>query len=190
MTIEYAILGFLDCEPMTGYDIKKLIEQLPFMHWSGNNNQIYKALSTLHQNGLVVNETINPETGPSKKIYSITSEGQDTLTQWACSTPELPEIKSEFLIQLAWSHKLTDKKLAELIDAYKVELRTRISMLQEEARRGQFSPNRTAREECIWEAIYENVRQGYVRELEWLEALVKKLDVQRRRSTKNKNRRS
>ena len=43
MSIHHAILGLLSWKPHTGYDLKKVFEDSAFMHWSGNNNQIYRA---------------------------------------------------------------------------------------------------------------------------------------------------
>ena len=45
MIIDYAILGLLSWKPLTGYDVKRVMQDSPFLYWSGNNNQIYKALT-------------------------------------------------------------------------------------------------------------------------------------------------
>ncbi len=47
MQIDYAILGLLSWKPLTGYDVKRVMQDSPFLYWSGNNNQIYKALTKL-----------------------------------------------------------------------------------------------------------------------------------------------
>jgi DNA-binding PadR family transcriptional regulator len=47
MTINFAVLGILSYQPMSGYDLKKIMQDSVYMHWSGNNNQIYKALLEL-----------------------------------------------------------------------------------------------------------------------------------------------
>ena len=56
VSIKHAILGILSFKPLTGYDIKKIIQESSFMYWSGNNNQVYKALLELHDKGFVTNE--------------------------------------------------------------------------------------------------------------------------------------
>ncbi|MCG1013246.1 PadR family transcriptional regulator [Tepidanaerobacter sp. GT38] len=72
MSISLAILGLLSYKPMSGYDLKKIIQDSSFMYWSGNNNQIYKALSELRDKGFVTNEVIHQDGAPTKKIYKIT----------------------------------------------------------------------------------------------------------------------
>ncbi|MDO7788285.1 PadR family transcriptional regulator [Desulforamulus aquiferis] len=64
------------------------------MHWSGNNNQIYKSLTELFDKGLVTNVVKHQESSPTKKIYSITSEGLVALKEWVLSPAEPSEIKS------------------------------------------------------------------------------------------------
>ncbi|MCB0015089.1 MAG: PadR family transcriptional regulator, partial [Anaerolineales bacterium] len=53
MSIKYVILGYLGWQPMTGYDVKKLIADAETLPWTANNNQIYRALVDLHQDGWV-----------------------------------------------------------------------------------------------------------------------------------------
>lgn len=67
MSINFAILGILSSKSLTGYELKKIIQESPFMYWSGNNNQIYKALAEMLATGLVTNEVQQQEGSPSKK---------------------------------------------------------------------------------------------------------------------------
>ncbi len=109
MTIEYAILGILSLRPMTGYDLKKVMQESQFMHWSGNNNQIYKALLELLEQEYVENEVQHQDGAPSKKLYTITQKGREELAEWSASAPEIPECKKPFLTQLAFADALGAK---------------------------------------------------------------------------------
>jgi len=68
MSIKYVILGYLGWKPMTGYDLKKIIADSETLPWSGNNNQIYKALVQLHKDEWVRKVTEN-QTGAPTVIY-------------------------------------------------------------------------------------------------------------------------
>jgi len=114
MSIDYAILGILSSKSLTGYDLKKIIQESPFMYWSGNNNQIYRSLVKLHDKGFVTNEVEYQESSPSKKVYTITKEGISELKDWVLSSPEPPEFKKMFLIQLAWSDQLNSEELSAI----------------------------------------------------------------------------
>jgi len=175
MSINYAILGILSTQSLTGYDLKKIIQDSSFMYWSGNNNQIYKALVELLNLGFVTNEIQMQESSPAKKIYTITAEGVVELKRWVLSTPEIAEIKKTFLIQLAWSDLLNDEELKNLLLAYEEQIKMQIILEKEKSRRGRFSPARSKREFTMWEMIQENIISSYENELSWLEKIRNKL---------------
>lgn len=64
MIIDYAILGLLSWKPLTGYDVKRVMQGSSFLYWSGNNNQIYKTLVKLLESGFVTNEIQYQENAP------------------------------------------------------------------------------------------------------------------------------
>ena len=175
MSIQLAILGILSWKPSTGYELKKIFEDSSFMYWSGNNNQIYKALTNLEDEGFVTNKVIHQENSPSKKIYTITDEGLKELKNWLLSSPEAPEIKKTFLVQFAWSDMLSNEKLAELLSKYENEIKLQLIMQKEKYRRSLHSPDRSTRESLIWEMISENIVSTYKNELNWVHETRKKL---------------
>jgi DNA-binding PadR family transcriptional regulator len=175
MSINYAILGILSCRSLTGYDLKKIMQESTFMYWSGNNNQIYKALVELLDKGLVTNEVQHHESSPSKKIYTITEAGRTELKEWVKSNPEAPEFKKMFLIQLAWADQLNTEEINTLLSKYENEVRMQILMEQEKKRRETFSPSRTSREVQIWDFIYDNIISSYENELNWIQKVRKEI---------------
>ena len=175
MSIKAAILGILSWKSSTGYEIKKVFEESSILYWSGNNNQIYKALSQMLDEDLVHSEVVHQDSSPSKKIYTITDEGIKELKEWIMSSPEAPEIKKTFLIQLAWSDMLSDQELNELFLNYEKELKNQLMMEQEKIRRAVHSPNRNSREIFIWDMISENIVSTYNNELKWVSETQKKL---------------
>lgn len=184
MSINYAILGILSCQPLTGYDLKKIIQDSSFMYWSANNNQIYKSLVQLLEDGFVTYEVQHQEDAPSKKIYTITEEGLAELKEWVSSTPEAPELKKTFLIQLAWADLLNSEELNALLSKYENEVRMQILLEQEKKRRASFSPDRTPREACIWDMIHENIISSYKNELSWLQTLRQDIGINEREAEK------
>ena len=175
MSIKLAILGILSWKPSTGYELKKIFEDSTFMYWSGNNNQIYKALISLEDEELVTSEVIHQDSSPSKKIYTITEEGLKELKKWIVSSPDSPEIKKTFLVQLAWSDMLSDTELNEILTNYENEIKVQLIMQKEKYRRALHSPNRNTRESLLWEMISENIISTYNNELNWVRETRKKL---------------
>lgn len=171
MSIKHAILGFLSWRPLTGYDLKKIFAESTTLYWSGNNNQIYRTLVELHEDGLVTIEVQPQENKPPRKIYTITGKGRDELRQWVLSAPELPQVRSSFLVQLTWADQLAPGELDALLAAYEEELYVKVLMLREQARRDPGMPARTQREAYLWDMINENTRSMYEHELAWVRNL-------------------
>lgn len=188
MSIEYAILGLLNWQPLTGYDIKKMFAGSHALYWSGNNNQIYTTLVKLYKNELVSREIEHREDGPSRKIYSITEKGRAELKKWLLSEPEPPQLKNSFLIQLAWADQLKPDELDALLEKYEDEMQMQLSMLQMQAQKENISPSgktreayinpalaRTSREATLWRMIQENWISFYENELNWIRELRKQI---------------
>ena len=171
MSINYAILGILSYKQMTGYDIKKVIQNSDFMYWSGNNNQIYKALTELLNNGLVSNEVKHQEGSPTKKVYEITTEGLAALKEWVTSPAGDSEIKKPFLVHLAWSNQLNTRELNKLIDEYESQVKSQLLMVENNKEGEKFSPDRTVLEKTIWTYIKDNIQRTYENEIIWIQDL-------------------
>jgi PadR family transcriptional regulator, regulatory protein AphA len=172
-TIHYAILGLLSERPMTGYDLKKKMQGSLYMYWSGNNNQIYKALLQLSSNGLLKSEIQHQDGAPSKKICFITDKGRAELQEWIYSTqPEVPEFRKPFLIQMAFAGKLKPVQIEEVLLKYKDELNSQLIMQQEKQRRIKDTKNHTKQEKFIENMIFDNIFKFYQSELEWAQKVL------------------
>jgi len=171
MSIKHAILGFLSWQPKTGYELKKLFAESPTFYWSGNNNQIYKALVDLHEAGLVSQTVEQQERLPARKIYTITEQGRAELRQWITSTPEPPQVKNTFLVQLAWADQLANDELDALLAQYEEEVAVHGMMMRTHQGRRVMFPDRTPREAWLWDRIMENWANYYDHELEWVRSL-------------------
>jgi DNA-binding PadR family transcriptional regulator len=171
MSIRYAILGFLSWRPFTGYELKKCFADALSFHWSGNNNQIYGTLVGLHKEGAVTIEIQPQEKLPARKVYTITESGRQELNAWLLAESELPVLRSEFNVRLAWASGLPDRRLLDMVDSYESQLAAQVQMYKERARRGFLSPGRTELEKRLWNSIEAHAIAFYERELEWVGSL-------------------
>jgi DNA-binding PadR family transcriptional regulator len=109
MTIlEYKLLGLLARQPMSGYDLASHLKQrfVPFGPIS--HTQIYPALASLEQQGLVRYHIVEQHAvRPNKKVYELTEEGQAALRQWVESPTPLVILSDEFCLK-AYSLWLAD----------------------------------------------------------------------------------
>jgi DNA-binding PadR family transcriptional regulator len=184
MSIEHAILGLLSWKPLTGYDLKKMFAGSAILYWSGNNNQIYKALLDLHEAGLVSLEVQMQEDSPPRKIYTITEKGMAELRRWVLSPPELPQLRHPFLIQLAWAADLPPDEMDALLARYEDEVQVQMLMFRDQEQRGNISPQgkprdayvnaalaQTPRQAFLWGMILRNWLSFYENELNWVRQL-------------------
>ena len=167
MDLRSTLLGLLNWQPASGYDLKRIISNSEIFYWSGNNNQIYKSLLELQKEGLVTCQVQLQESLPARKIYSITAEGLDALRQSLLAAPAAPERHNSFLIQLAWAELLPDEAVLSLLEQYAQEVAVRLQMVQAQAARPGSRPDRSPRETYLWQRIAGNLVSSYQAELDW-----------------------
>jgi DNA-binding PadR family transcriptional regulator len=81
--IQPAILAVLAEGPLHGYRVAERIGQMPsFAGQKPDVSGIYRFLKSMEQKGLVVSSWDLSESGPAKKCYQITREGQECLAHW------------------------------------------------------------------------------------------------------------
>jgi DNA-binding PadR family transcriptional regulator len=167
MDLRSTILGLLSWKPASGYDLKRIISDSDIFYWSGNNNQIYKNLIELQQEGLVTHHVHFQDSLPAKKIYAITEKGLTELRQNLVEAPDAPELHKNFLIQLAWAEILSDDEILNLLEIYADEISNRLRMAQAHVIRSDRNPNRSQREYYLWKRVAENLVAAYQTELDW-----------------------
>ena len=175
MSIDYAILGILSQRSMTGYDIKKFMQESAFMYWSGNNNQIYKSLVELLDKGLLTYVIEHQDNSPTKKKYTITDKGLTALKEWVLSPTEPNDMKKPFLVQFAWSWQLNSSDLDQILKRYETQINTQLLMQQNNKQNTYLSPDRTELTTAIWNLIDDNIKRTYENELVWIQDVRKKL---------------
>jgi len=68
MSLGNALLGLLSYGPMTGYDLKKLLDYPMGFFWLAQMSQIYRELNKLEEKGLVKSEIKPQEKRPDRKV--------------------------------------------------------------------------------------------------------------------------
>ncbi|MBE9507338.1 MAG: PadR family transcriptional regulator [Chloroflexi bacterium] len=82
VSIRQFILGLLNREPMSGYDIKRFLKGLSWLIDSPSFGSLYPALHALLEDGLATVEVVPRQAKPPRKIYSITGAGRQVLREW------------------------------------------------------------------------------------------------------------
>jgi DNA-binding PadR family transcriptional regulator len=81
-TLKYAILGLINRNPLTGYDITKEFNSGLVEFWYAKHSQIYPELKKLTDEELISYETVIQGEKLEKKLYTITEKGRKALQKW------------------------------------------------------------------------------------------------------------
>ena len=101
-----AILGFLTWKPMSGYDIKKFVDQSISNFWSESYGQIYPILKRLAAEGLARQSVAETAGGRSQHLYSITEVGRAELRRWLAEPAEPDRVRNELLLKLFFGRQV------------------------------------------------------------------------------------
>jgi PadR family transcriptional regulator, regulatory protein AphA len=96
----YAVLGMLSLGDMSGYEIKKHVEQSIVHFWSESYGQIYPELTRLSAEGLAVLKPQRSRQGRARKTYGLTRKGFSELQQWLRAPVREEPPRSELLLKL------------------------------------------------------------------------------------------
>ena len=80
--IEPRLLYLIRKNPSYGYQLTEDIGNLPFPGPIPDSAAVYRMLRNLEKTGLVHSEWEHGEVGPSKRVYSITPQGEERLDVW------------------------------------------------------------------------------------------------------------
>jgi len=81
-SFRYFVLGLLNQQPMSGYDVKRLLERLNGLIGSSSFGHIYPTLHILLKEGWVTVHVVTHQDRPPKKVYTIKQEGRQALQEW------------------------------------------------------------------------------------------------------------
>ena len=101
---DYVILGLLSESPLTGYQIKKIIDHRFKFFWNESFGQLYPSLKALKADGLIEEADDGIEKGRSQKTYQIKQEGFAALRQWLCLPVERESLRLEILLKMYFSN--------------------------------------------------------------------------------------
>lgn len=127
-TLKYAILGLVNRNPITGYDITKEFNKELANFWNAKHSQIYPELKKLVDEGLVKFEVVIAGESLEKKLYTITEKGRVDFKKWLLKIEDIdPTPKDKFRLRMYFSDILSKQ---ELIFQLENQLKKRNEKLQ------------------------------------------------------------
>ncbi|WP_425804800.1 PadR family transcriptional regulator [Desulfitobacterium sp. Sab5] len=98
----YVLLGLLQEENLSGYEMKKIIDKRMSFFWQESFGQIYPEINKMAEEGLIeiCNTGLEENIKREKIRYKITSKGERELKKWMEEENEKESVRSEFLLKM------------------------------------------------------------------------------------------
>lgn len=123
----YVLLGLLNEENLTGYEIKKIVDTRLSFFWSESFGQIYPELKRLAAEGLIAvcEESVPAEGRNSKQSikYQITASGRYELQEWLKTPVEKETVRYELLLKLYFSNSSSSATMLEYVREFEINHR-------------------------------------------------------------------
>ena len=180
MSLDYAILGFLNYQPLSGYDLKKVFDRSVKHFWHADQSQIYRTLSRLTSESLVQVEVVEQSDRPDRKVYSITPAGRKKLRIWLSAPFPQGESHSTPLVQVFFSGQLTDMEVVEKLNATLNGMRHQMEqyeMVPEKVQEFAALAN-SQRELFYWFLTLEFGKRSLQMNIDWMESVIQRIHNQ------------
>lgn len=112
----YVILGMLGWRPMSGYEIKGIVDGSTRLFWAASYGQIYPELRRLGDAGLIAGRS-DPKGGRKRNVYRLTAAGRRELRDWLHTPPEVFELRDEGILKLFFASSTDGASAIGTLDA-------------------------------------------------------------------------
>lgn len=174
MPLEFAILGFLNYQPYTGYDLKKIFDTSVRHFWPADQSQIYRTLARLTERDFARVEKVPQEDRPDRKVYHITDAGRAELLRWLAGPHPREEPRSAALIQVFFAGQLSDEEILAKFEGFAGMMRSilaRYDQVPDQLFPYQQEMN-SPREQFFWMLTLDNGIRSMRANLEWAESVI------------------
>lgn len=182
MSLKHILLGFINYGPMTGYDLKKHLDNSTQYFWHAKLSQIYPLLKQMEEDSWTESSISLQEGKPDKKYYVITDKGREALHAWLKEKPqEIAPHKEAELLKIFFASALDKEEIIAQLEILKQLRQARLQEYETKTAdyiRGVVEETGLVREGEMWELTRkfgENYERMYVA---WLEQAIQ--------TTKNK----
>jgi PadR family transcriptional regulator AphA len=116
MSLAHVILGLLQQQERTGYDLKtECFDDCIAYLWQADQAQIYRTLDKLEAQGWITCTVEIQHNRPNRKVYHITASGKAELLSWLQTHQPLPVLREPLLAQLHFAAQLPNAAIIHLL---------------------------------------------------------------------------
>lgn len=125
----YAVLGLIDKQPASGYELGGLAERSLANFWPISRTLVYRELARLESLGWAEATEVAQDRLPDKRVWATTPQGRQALADWLIGPAEGGSFRSGFLLKFMFGALMPPAVLASLLADYRQSLETTASYL-------------------------------------------------------------
>jgi PadR family transcriptional regulator, regulatory protein AphA len=177
MSLKHAILGFLNYQPQTGYELKEVFDDSVQHFWPADQSQIYRTLNELMAENYVTMEVVPQDSRPNRKVYTITKAGRDELGRWLQQPPPVQMPRSAALIQVFFSGQLSDNEILQKFEMVAEYCRKALEVYEAISKEtiAEYEKQVGPREAFCWNLTVDLGLRSVQAQLEWAENVIKQI---------------
>ncbi len=187
MSLTFGILGFLNYESMSGYDLVKAFDSSLQFFWHVQKSHIYLELKKLEKEGYICGKTVIQSDRPNKKIFSITEAGRKEFMNWLAEGADenTTHFKSAFLMKVFFGGNMTPAQSVAMLKKYKANCEAYLkSMGSAPESIEKYGSDMETYQTMYWQFTVD-YGYGFIKNcIEWSERCIEKLESRNEKNPK------
>lgn len=172
MALAHTILATLGDKSYSGYDLWKQFSQTSSYYWQASQQQIYRELGKLEQNGAINSQILPQEGRPDKKLYRITEKGIEILKSWLVEPAEPMAIREELLVKIIAAELVPKSVILQEIERHRQIHAQQLSVYKEiEQQKFSDVSQLTFKQKCFYVTLRCGIRYESYR-IAWCEEAI------------------
>lgn len=172
MSLKLGLLGLLNYDSMTGYDLSKFFSDSLSFFWTATTSQVYRELATMERDGWVTSEVEVQFSKPNKKVYSITELGRSEMHDWLSSQnmkEDNPGDRNPMLMKLFFGAEVPREVMAQYLGKNKEFYEEKLRELDQAKEVIAYNDVENSRDKIMYWRLCESYGEYYYKAiLEWI----------------------
>ena len=129
MSLRGALLGLWHSGPMSGYELRRILDETYGYLWTAPGSQIYPTLRQMEREGLVAAEA--QRTGKrERRVYRLTERGIEALLEWLDEPVAYAGERDAFHLKVAMMDLTSNERAEEHLQAHIAQHKARLATWQ------------------------------------------------------------
>ncbi len=179
--LKYVLLGVLNYQPLTGYQLKQFMDQAAGNFWYAQTSQIYRTLDQLEKDGMLTSHIQAQDERPDRRLYQITPAGRNDLRAWLAEPmTELQTSKDALLVRLYFSAQMDKATILTQLRVQRALHQRQLDLYRDDIpaliqKSAALHPD-LKRDAILWDATRRNgelMEEAYIR---WLDETIERVE--------------